>query len=81
MIRRTALLFSLLLLPGVGGCMSKFGMTRPIKQPSYLRGTCTGIGYGSPKGSGWEKDSLPVPYVMFNTRPMPPEPYVPDRPY
>jgi hypothetical protein len=59
-----------LLVPALlaaGGCLSKFGLTRPIRQQRHLNGVIVEIGYGSPRAAGWDQPSRPVPNIVINT--------------
>lgn len=50
------------------GCMTKFGITRPIRQTECdLGGVLPGVAYGSPRATGWDRPSRPIPNFIINT--------------
>lgn len=58
--------FLMALIP-LGGCMSRYGFTQPISQEQHLRGIVPAIGFGSPRGAGWDQPSRPVPNFIVDT--------------
>jgi hypothetical protein len=65
------LILALAFVAPLTGCMSRYGITRPIRQETHLNGMIPSFAFGSPRAAGWDQPSRPVPNIIVDTDHMP----------